>query len=52
MEALLPYVEWDRFITLAGSKSGLSVTLSYLTKNRRNIYVDRYRIYQDQQFIQ
>jgi hypothetical protein len=28
--ALLPYVEWDRFVTLAGSKSGLRVTLSYL----------------------
>ena len=24
------YVEWDRFVTLAGSKSGLRVTLSYL----------------------
>ena len=28
---LLPYVEWDRFITLAGSKSGLRVMLSYLS---------------------
>ena len=27
---LLHYVEWDRFITLAGSKSGLRVMLSYL----------------------
>ena len=27
---LLPYVEWDRFATLARSKSGLRVTLSYL----------------------
>ena len=27
---LLHYVEWDRFVTLAGSKSGLRVTLSYL----------------------
>ena len=27
---LLYYVEWDRFVTLAGSKSGLRVTLSYL----------------------
>jgi hypothetical protein len=27
---LLHYVKWDRFVTLAGSKSGLSVTLSYL----------------------
>ena len=26
---LLHYVEWDRFVTLAGSKSGLRVTLSY-----------------------
>ena len=30
LRALLPYVEWDRFVTLAGSKSGLRVTLSYL----------------------
>ena len=27
---LLHYVEWDRFVTLACSKSGLRVTLSYL----------------------
>ena len=27
---LLHYVEWDRFVTLAESKSGLRVTLSYL----------------------
>ena len=27
---LLHYVEWDRIVTLAGSKSGLRVTLSYL----------------------
>ena len=27
---LLHYVEWDRFVTLAGSKSGLRVTLSYM----------------------
>ena len=27
---LLPYVEWDRFVILAVSKSGLRVTLSYL----------------------
>ena len=27
---LLHYVEWDRFINLAGNKSGLRVTLSYL----------------------
>jgi hypothetical protein len=32
---LLHYVEWDPFATLAGSKSGLSVTLSYLV----NTYV-------------
>jgi hypothetical protein len=32
LRALLPYVEWDRFVTLAGSKSGLRVTLSYLGK--------------------
>jgi hypothetical protein len=25
LRALLPYVEWDRFVTLAGSKSGLFI---------------------------
>ena len=30
LRTLLPYVEWDRFVTLAGSKSELRVTLSYL----------------------
>ena len=30
---LLHYVEWDRFATLAGSKSGLRVTLSYLYRD-------------------
>ena len=30
LRALLPYVVWDRFVTLAGSKSGLRVTLPYL----------------------
>jgi hypothetical protein len=30
LRALLPYVEWDRFVTLAESKSRLRVTLSYL----------------------
>ena len=29
---LLHYVEWVRFVTLAWSKSGLMVTLSYLGK--------------------
>jgi hypothetical protein len=40
---LLPYVEWDRFVTLAGSKSGLRVTLSYLdvVLNRFLLYIDR-----------
>jgi hypothetical protein len=33
---LLHYVEWDRFVTLAGSKSGLRVTLSYLACSVRN----------------
>ena len=28
---LLPYVEWDRFVTLNGALSGMRVTLSYLT---------------------
>ena len=39
----LPYVEWDRFVTLAGSKSGLRVTLSYLdvVLNRFLLYIDR-----------
>jgi hypothetical protein len=27
---LLPYVEWDRFVTLNWSTSGMRVTLSYL----------------------
>jgi hypothetical protein len=31
LRALLSYIEWDRFVTLAGSKSGLRVMLSYLT---------------------
>ena len=31
LRALLHYVEWDRIVTLAGSKSGLRVTLSYLS---------------------
>ena len=30
LRALFPYVEWNRFVTLAGSKSRLRVTLSYL----------------------
>ena len=30
LRALLPYAEWDQFVTLAGSNSGLRVTLSYL----------------------
>jgi hypothetical protein len=33
---LLHYDEWDRFVTLAGSKSGLRVTLSYLVIGRAN----------------
>ena len=40
LRALLPYVEWDRFVTLAGSKSGLRVTLSYLTLHLRGDYHD------------
>jgi hypothetical protein len=31
LRVLLHYVEWDRIVTLAGSKSGLRATLSYLT---------------------
>jgi hypothetical protein len=34
LRVLLPYVEWDRFVTLAGSISGLRVTLSYLGPER------------------
>jgi hypothetical protein len=30
--ALFHYIEWDRIVTLAGSKSGLRATLSYLKK--------------------
>ena len=37
LRALLPYVEWDRFVTLAGSKSGLRVTLSYLVSGEFSI---------------
>jgi hypothetical protein len=40
---LLHYVEWDRFVTLAGNKSGLRVTLSYLYTHvhvlGNNIYI-------------
>ena len=36
---LLHYVEWDRFVTLAGSKSGLRVTLSYLQAIKPRIFV-------------
>ena len=35
---LLHYVEWDRFVTLAGSKSGLRVTLSYLQATKPRIF--------------
>jgi hypothetical protein len=37
---LLHYVEWDRFVTLAGSKSGLRVMLLYLqaTKPRNFVF--------------
>ena len=34
---LLHYVEWDRFVTLAGSKRGLRVTLPYLVDDMSNI---------------
>ena len=37
LRAPLPYVEWDRFVTLAGSKSGLRVTLSYLVSGEFSI---------------
>ena len=32
---LLPYVEWDRFVTLAGSKSGLRVTMYVIVSRER-----------------
>jgi hypothetical protein len=35
---LLHYVEWDRFVTLAGSKSGLRVTLSYLQATKPRMF--------------
>ena len=34
---LLHYVEWDRFVALDGSKSGLRVTLSYLQATKPRI---------------
>jgi hypothetical protein len=37
LRALLPYVEWDRFVTLAGSKSGLKGGTSVM---RRNLQMD------------
>ena len=37
IRALLPYIEWDQFITLAGSKSGPRVTLSYLVSGEFSI---------------
>ena len=37
LRALLSYVEWDRFVTLAGSKSGMRVTLLYLELRWHNI---------------
>ena len=37
LRALLPYVEWDRFVTLAGGKSEMRVTLSYLELRWHNI---------------
>ena len=36
---LLHYIEWDRFVTLAWSKSGLRVTLSYLIVSDQTQYV-------------
>ena len=50
LRAVLHYVEWDRIVTIAGSKSGLRATLSYLlhfmnmyTKKCRPIW--QYRLY-------
>jgi hypothetical protein len=41
---LLPYVERDRFVTLAGSKSGLRVTLSYLKYRCIRSHILKYKM--------
>ena len=41
---LLPYVEWDRFVTLVESKSGLRVTLSYLINAQCNTWHFSYAV--------
>ena len=48
---LLHYVEWDRFVTLAGSKSGLRVTLTYLQATKpRNFVFTRYKMMRSEVF--
>ena len=45
------YVEWDRFVTLAGSKSGLRVTLSYLLVPYQLVplyHINSFSMYYDQ----
>ena len=43
---LLPYVEWDRFVTLSGM-SGMRVTLSYLANHytTATVIIEKYKIY-------
>jgi hypothetical protein len=44
---LLHYVEWDRFVALAGSKSGLRVTLQYLALTvARNVHSGTLKIWE------
>ena len=48
---LLHYVEWDRFVTLAGSKSGLRVTISYLQATKlRNFVLTRCKMVHSEVF--
>ena len=36
---LVPYVEWDRFVTLTGAHNGMRVTLSYLVDQLNEIFL-------------
>ena len=48
---LIYYVEWDRIVTLAGSKSGLRVTLSYLLVPYQLVplyHINSFSMYYDQ----
>jgi hypothetical protein len=47
LRALLPYIEWDRFVALTGSKSELRVTLSYLALTvARNVHSGTLKIWE------